>query len=332
METNTQTLIHNVDKELPVPVLVENSDYWPHWYDKLKFGVESEWHYKLVMFLHNNFKALCHGKGYGVFTELLYIFQGKDDGLCRAPDCMIVEDADTTITDRNSYNQQTERGCPVIIFEVLSKSNTNASQKRLLRDYWKYPSLQEVFFISKDLSRIEIYQRNGNPDWWHEYVMQEGDRFTSPTLGFIITYENAKATFFTPDETPFKEFLELKAELAESIVLQKETEEYASDACLSLVATPAHVAALGQMLAKDGNQGTQAAAAIALGRIGGEEAVKLLVATLRDTERPALTRRMAANGLGIALDASGGRATGRVAAELNWCALTATVVDFVNAQ
>jgi HEAT repeat protein len=100
---------------------------------------------------------------------------------------------------------------------------------------------------------------------------------------------------------------------------------------LSFVASNESVTWLGDMLAK-GQEGTQAAAALALGRIGGAEAAKHLVAALTDKSQSALTRRMAANGLGLALDRSGGRATSSVATDLDWCALTSTVVDFVNAQ
>jgi len=100
---------------------------------------------------------------------------------------------------------------------------------------------------------------------------------------------------------------------------------------LSFVASQESVAFLGEMLAK-GQEGSQAAAALALGRIGGAEAAKHLVTALKDKSQSALTRRMAANGLGLALDRSGGRATSSVATDLDWCALTPTVVDFVNAQ
>jgi HEAT repeat protein len=101
---------------------------------------------------------------------------------------------------------------------------------------------------------------------------------------------------------------------------------------LGLMASRESVTALGDTLEHGTVPGTQAAAALALGRIGGADAAHRLTAVLSDPSRPLIVRRMAINGLGIALDREGGRPTSMVGASLDWCALTMSVVDVVSIQ
>jgi len=101
---------------------------------------------------------------------------------------------------------------------------------------------------------------------------------------------------------------------------------------LGLMASRESVAALGDTLDHGTVPGTQAAAALALGRIGGADAARRLTAVVSDPSRPLVVRRMAINGLGIALDRQGGRPTSMVGASLDWCALTMSVVDVVSIQ
>lgn len=95
---------------------------------------------------------------------------------------------------------------------------------------------------------------------------------------------------------------------------------------LGLLADRESVVVLGEKLDHATASGSQAAAAVALGLLGGPNSTRLLSAAMKDTGKPALTRKMAAFALGKALDRTGGKSIYCVGADLNWCALTASAI------
>ena len=84
---------------------------------------------------------------------------------------------------------------------------------------------------------------------------------------------------------------------------------------------------LDDMAETGGTEHERIVGCLGLGRVGGPECASLLIGVLGDEKRSRLERHMAGNALGLLLDASEGRRTGSVAADLNWHLFTPTVVD-----
>ncbi len=85
--------------------------------------------------------------------------------------------------------------------------------------------------------------------------------------------------------------------------------------------------ALDEMATNGGAEHERITGILALGRIGGHESSSLLTGVLGDIKRSQLERHMAGNALGLLLDTSEGRRVGRIAADVNWYALTQAVFE-----
>ena len=89
------------------------------------------------------------------------------------------------------------------------------------------------------------------------------------------------------------------------------------------------IAALDDMVQRGRTEHERITGCLGLGRIGGPESATLLATVLADESKSRLERHMAGNALGMLLDKSEGRRVGRVPADLNWYALTPTVIDIL---
>ena len=82
---------------------------------------------------------------------------------------------------------------PSIIFEVLSDSTQNIDRGEKLRSYRAIPSLEQYFLLSQSEALGEVYSRQPNGTWQHEFL-DAGSLLQVPSIGFelplAVLYEN----------------------------------------------------------------------------------------------------------------------------------------------
>jgi Uma2 family endonuclease len=101
------------------------------------------------------------------------------------PDAFIVKDTSLD-TPRVKYR-------PSVIFEVLSDSTQNIDRGEKLRNYRAIPSLEQYFLLSQSEALGEVYSRQPNGTWQHEFL-DVGSLLQVPSIGFelplAVLYEN----------------------------------------------------------------------------------------------------------------------------------------------
>ena len=165
-----------------------------------------------IISLYNNLQSLFAAQNVFVAADLLwYPVQGQP-AICQAPDVMVAFGRPPG--ERSSYKQWEEGGVvPQVVFEVISPGNTNMEMMRKVAFYHQY-GVEELIVIDPG-------KKEDDPESFLPYlrdiermVAGQGEvvDWTSPRLGIRFRQEEGEVKVFYPDGSPFRSFVEIKAE------------------------------------------------------------------------------------------------------------------------
>jgi Uma2 family endonuclease len=75
---------------------------------------------------------------------------------------------------------------PRVVFEVLSPSNSTFQQTRLLADYQKIESIDQIVFVSQDAAEAQTWRRAAN-GWMLEDFDGLNAEITLPSISAVVT-------------------------------------------------------------------------------------------------------------------------------------------------
>ena len=119
-----------------------------------------------------------------VYSSDMKLSAGFD---CYYPDVLVKCDPDD--------NDESVKGKPILIVEVLSESTKNFDRGNKLENYLKIPTLKEYALVSQKEFEVWIYRRTGKK--WEMEILKENDELHFISIDLKIPVKNlyAKVSF-----------------------------------------------------------------------------------------------------------------------------------------